>query len=102
MNKDLLLSDEERHGVFIPCEDVCGQHMPDFTSAVCLDCVAHKFCQAQLTKAEPIIRAEERKAIGEYLDKTIMQTDNRVTKLWVLGDIVKALKDGQALKEGKE
>jgi hypothetical protein len=37
---------------------------------------------------------QDRVAIGELLDRTIMKTDNRVTKLWVLADFIKVLKEG--------
>jgi tRNA(His) 5'-end guanylyltransferase len=35
------------------------------------------------------------KAMAEWIDRNIMKTDNRVTKLWVLGDAVKALREGK-------
>ena len=41
-----------------------------------------------------LVRADMQGEIGEWLDKNIMSTDNRVTKLWVLGDLAKALKSG--------
>ena len=34
------------------------------------------------------------KDVGDYLDKNILSTDNRVTQLWVLAPTVKSLKQG--------
>lgn len=45
--------------------------------------------QAEITKEETL------KAMGEWIDRNILSTDNRVTKLWVLGDAMKALREGK-------
>ncbi len=45
-------------------------------------------------------RQDERKWIGDWLKTNIMRTENRVTKLWVLGDLVKALEAGRRPGEG--
>jgi len=39
------------------------------------------------------------KDVGNYLDKNILSTDNRVTQLWVLAPTVKSLKQGELPKE---
>ena len=59
-------------------------------------------CEAQLTKASAYyeakieqVRKEEREKLAQWLNTNIMSTDNRVTKLWVLVDLVRNLKEGE-------
>jgi hypothetical protein len=77
----VLLTDEERKKVFIPCETICGQLYPDTDSGFCMDCIADKFCKAQHLKSV--------KAMFEELDEKLDGTDDC---LMMLRDHYDALK----------
>ena len=53
-----------------------------------------KYLEGKLSQQEHALYM----AVGEWLEGNIMRTDNRVTKLWVLGDLAKSLKQGQLPK----
>jgi len=92
----LKLIKEERNTVNIPCENACGQELPDFASEICLDCIIEKFCKAQLSKVLAWHEADKQKAVEEAVaaksiiyaragDMAIKEATNKIFEL--LGDL---------------
>ena len=66
---EMLLTDEERMAVYIPCEIKCSRNIPLFDRN-CMDCCAIEHEKAQLAKcqkSEDAIRADERKKSEEKI-----------------------------------
>ena len=87
----------------LACDTICQvsyceyRHKP--SKELCKDVLAiaqriidSEWLKEQVAKA----RRAAAKSIGEYIDREIMRTDNRVTQLWVLGPLVANLKNEEA------
>lgn len=78
----------DRGKVFIPCETACGLQMPDFNSEVCLDCIASKFCDAQLSTDKEVLSVHD-----TYFLNALTKKDEEITNLRAsLGDTQDKLK----------